>query len=1026
MNMTKLHQNRRYMIRLFFTCWLIAGCCLMAQGQKAIDLKEGFVRPPNAAKPGVYWYFMDGNMTAASITKDLTSMKNAGIGHLVFLEVNVGIPRGPVDFLSAEWQDLFVHAVKEAERLGIGITLGIGPGWTGSGGPWVPAASSMQQLVSASIEIKGGGHQHIQLPVPPPKPPYFGEEGLPPELKNEWNDYYKDVAVLAYPTPEKTDIQIKDIDEKALYYRAPYTSAPGVKQFLPSFLHYQEPASGAVIDTGKIVNLTGKLNVDGSLDWNAPAGQWTIMRFVARSSGAITRPAPEPGLGFEADKMDTAAINDHLAHYVGKLIKKTGKPNPASEGGLKRLHMDSWEMGAQNWTPKFREVFIKNRGYDPLPFYPVYGGHIVVSNEISQRFLWDLRQTSQELVLKNYADHVKAYAHQWGLKLSIEPYDMNPTADLELGARADVPMAEFWSKGLGFNATFSCIEATSIGHVNGTALIPAEAFTAQNNEGWKQYPGAMKNQGDWAFATGINRFVYHTFENQFLADSLRPGATMGPYGVHWDRNQTWWPMVGGYHDYVSRCQFLLQQGRSIADVLYLTPEGAPHIFRPPASAMEGDSIIPDRKGYNFDGCSPGQLLKATVENGKIQFPSGARYRLLVLPAVKTMTPALLQKISDLVHSGAVVIGMPPVKSPGLSGYPGCDQEVKQLSTKVWGDLHAIDTLQQQSHSYGKGKVIFGGRLNTDLDDLYPLYSLTAAILKSMQVAPDFSANGSIRYTHRRINEGSAQEKDLYFVSNKTPSSQTTNVQFRSHLGHPQLWDPNQGTIRSLPEFTVKGDLTTVPLKFAPYQSYFIVFSKKEVAGAVNAENFPEKQVLTTLNGSWQVHFDPKWGGPDHTKFKQLVDWTQRKEPGIRYYSGTAVYHQSFDLPGGTQGDSSMVKGQQLFLDLGQVNQMARVRLNGHDLGVLWTSPWAVDISSYVKPKGNQLEVEVVNLWPNRLIGDAFLPDDGIKDGKWPKWLLEGTPRPSGRFTFSTHHFYNKKSPLIPSGLLGPVRIMVVK
>jgi hypothetical protein len=235
-------------------------------------------------------------------------------------------------------------------------------------------------------------------------------------------------------------------------------------------------------------------------------------------------------------------------------------------------------MGAQNWTPRFREEFKKRRGYDPLPYYPVYAGNVVGSVEVSERFLWDLRQTAQELVLENHAEHVKVYGKRNGLQLSIEPYDMNPTADLELGSVADLPMAEFWSRGLGFNSSFSCIEATSIGHVNGKSLIAAEAFTAQDNEGWKQYPGAMKNQGDWAFATGINRFVYHTFQNQFLADSLRPGATMGPYGVHWDRNQTWWPMVGAYHNYISRCQYVLQQGRTVADILYLTPEGSPHVF----------------------------------------------------------------------------------------------------------------------------------------------------------------------------------------------------------------------------------------------------------------------------------------------------------------------------------------------------------------------------------------------------------------------------------------------------------------
>ena len=240
------------------------------------------------------------------------------------------------------------------------------------------------------------------------------------------------------------------------------------------------------------------------------------------------------------------------------------------------LHMDSWEMGSQNWTPRLRQEFIKRRGYDPFPFYPVYAGHIVESREVSERFLWDLRLTSQELILDYHAGQVKKYSHRHGLGLSIEPYDMNPTADLELGAVADVPMCEFWSKDYGFNTSFSCIEATSIAHVNGISLVPAEAFTAGENEGWKQYPGSMKAQGDWAFAAGINRFFFHTFQHQLPGDQWKPGITMGPYGVHWDRGQTWWPMAEGYHRYITRCQFILQQGRTVADILYLTPEGAPH------------------------------------------------------------------------------------------------------------------------------------------------------------------------------------------------------------------------------------------------------------------------------------------------------------------------------------------------------------------------------------------------------------------------------------------------------------------
>lgn len=730
-------------IALFFY-----GCGEKGDGKDL--LKESFLNPPDSTRPGVYWYFMDGNLTRESMTKDLEAMKKTGIGNLVFLEVNVGVPRGKVDFLSDEWQELFKHAVREAERLGIEITLGAGPGWTGSGGPWVPAAESMQHLVASDTIITGDNNRPIKLRLPLPRAPFFGEGNFTPELKKQWNDFYKDVAVLAFPTP--TNIKkIKDIDEKALYYRPPYSSQAGVKQFLSPDSANEELPPAAIISSKQVIDLTSKLQPDGTLYWKAPAGKWTIMRFGSRNNGAVTRPAPIPGVGFECDKFDTIALNDHLDQYVGKLLRKIGKLNTDSSGGLKKIHMDSWEMGSQNWTGKFREEFTKRRGYDPLPYYPVYTGNVVESKEISERFLWDLRQTSQELVLENHAKHLKEYAHRNGFKLSIEPYDMNPTADLELGSVADIPMCEFWSKRYGLNSSFSCTEATSVAHVNGVPLVPAEAFTAQDDESWKQHPGSMKEQGDWAFAAGINRFVYHTFQNQVLPDNLKPGMTMGPYGIHWDRSQTWWPMVNGYHKYVTRCQFMLQQVKSVADVLYLTPEGSPHVFRPPFSALSGIEPIRDRRGYNFDGCSPGQLLTASVQNNEVVFPGGAAYKILVLPAVKTMTPALLEKIRSLINDGAVVVGAPFEKSPGLSGFPACDEQVKKLSQTIWGETNVPANFVE--HVYGKGKVIWGEAITKSLEGLYPSYDVTAGLLQRMNVPEDFKADTLVRYTHRSCQTG---------------------------------------------------------------------------------------------------------------------------------------------------------------------------------------------------------------------------------------------------------------------------------
>ena len=974
------------------------------------ELIKRFQNPPDSARPGVYWYFMDGNLNREEMTADLESMKEAGIGNLVFLEVNVGVPRGPVDFMSEQWQNLFVHAVREAERLGIEITLGSGPGWAGSGGPWVKPELSMQHLVAGSIEVKGPVHINKRLPLPEPRKPYFPT--ITKELQEKREAYFEEVAVLAYPTP-KADVKVNFIDEKALYYRAPFSSVQGVKPYLPAPAEYPSTPKSSCIYMDKIVDLTDRLEPDGILDWEVPAGDWTIMRFVSRNNGANTRPAPQPGYGFESDKFSKRAFDNQFENYIGKLLKKVG--HKKTDAGWTMLHIDSWEMGAQNWTQNFREEFRRRRGYDPQPFYPAYTGLIVGNLELTERFLWDLRLTGQELVLENHAQYLKSLGHKYGLGLSIEPYDMNPTADLDLGAVADVPMCEFWSEGY-FNTIYSCIEGASIAHTMGRKILAAEAFTAGSEELWLQYPGSMKNQGDWAFCMGINRFVYHTFAHKPLGKEHRPGMTMGPYGVHWDRGQTWWSMVPDYHRYITRCSFMLRQGVAVADVLYLTPDGAPHVFQPPLSALEGDGVLADKRGYSFDGCSPNILTeRAQVRDGRIVFPGGTTYSLLVLSGFDTMLPAVLRKIEELISAGATIVGTPPVKSPSLMDYPRCDKELQKIARRLWGSLDTPAAITERK--YGKGRIYWGGPFSRSENELYPSYEVTAELLTNMGLLEDFTATGPIRYTHRRT-----ENHDIYFVANKSASVIEADCTFRDGSDHPELWMPVTGDMFSLMQYYCrKNEQTMIPLRFEPYESFFVVFSHKDVEQPGNTSretNFPEMKPIAVLNGPWNVFFDPNWGGPKMIVFNELEDWTQHSERGIKYYSGPAIYRKSFDLPDFHPSDGD------LYLDLGEVYHIARVRLNGRDLGVVWTAPWHVKITNVVRQKNNHLEIEVANLWTNRLLGDQREPDANVRTVKWPSGLLEGKEWPAGRYTFTTKRFGKMKLPLLKSGLLGPVTVQI--
>jgi hypothetical protein len=1186
--------------------WLMLGAFLVAiqcQAAASRSLEQDFTNPPAAARPWVYWMWMDGNLTREGITADLEAMRRVGIGGVIIMETNVGIPRGPVKFMSPEWRGLFKHVVREAERLGIQVTLNAGPGWTGSGGPWVKPEQSMQHIVGSSLEATGPTHLDQVLPKPARRPAFFGDGALPPELEKAKNEFYRDVVVLAYPTPPVSG-KIEDLDDKALYVRAPYSSAPNVRPWFPSRATYPPTPSGLAIDPAQTLDITRHLQADGRLVWDVPNGKWTILRLGRTSTGANTRPAPTPGLGLECDKLDKAALDAHFENFVGVLLRELGGRKGTPESGWNFLHIDSWEMGAQNWTANFREEFKRRRGYDLLRYLPAITGQVVESSEFSERFLWDLRQTVNELILENHAKHLKALGHHNGFGLSIEPYDMTPCADVSLGSIADVPMCEFWL--YGFNTCYSVIEAASSAHTCGRPIVAAEAFTSTDAERWQACPSTMKSLGDWAFCAGVNRIVFHRYQHQPWLD-LVPGMTMGPYGVHWERTQTWWEMSSAYHQYLARCQAMLRRGQPVAEVCYLVAEGAPHVFRPPASATIGNP--PARLGYNFDGCAPEICLESMqARNGRITFPGGMNYQVLVLPERDTMTVPMLKKVKSLVQAGAVVIGPPPQKSPGLSDYPRCDSEIQTLARELWAaeerdqsaavdlrtivrrghviwsdpgpagraaeeaalkhakwmwhnegnpaaqapvakryfrrvlridsnqalesaiafatadnsfeltingtkvldgsNYHEVDSGAVTSHlkpgdnlialtaenagekpnpagvicairlkfKNGESQELVSDRTWSsatqatagwdkitgsepgwtnalELGDFdmapwnlrpksleqpqYGDFGQVASVLQQLGILPDFetkqsdgsksSQQGSVplRYIHRA--DGNI---DIYFVSNPNSAPLDVECTFRVSGKPPELWDPLTTETRPLPVFTEREGRTSVPMRFGPVQSFFVIFREharagsKEILAGDASKNFPEAHSVAEIPGPWKVSFDPKRGGPESVVFENLQDWSTRPEDGIKFYSGTAVYRTRFEF---NRTDPKMPR---VYLEFSDVKNMARVHVNGHEAGVIWCQPWRIEITKLVQAGGNELEVEVANLWPNRLIGDErFAPDAEYGRGgnlsRFPDWLLKHQPRPvSERLTFATWKHFNKDSPLLPSGLLGPVRIFV--
>jgi alpha-L-rhamnosidase len=872
-------------------------------------------------------------------------------------------------------------------------------------------------------------------------------------------------------------LRIEDIPGKAAYLRQDaWTDSQD------GFMSEPVVPAEMVVPRNQVINLSAKMDAEGRLDWDVPSGKWTVLRFGHTSTGAINDPPPKEGMGLECDRLSKKAIEVQFAALVGKLLA-----DQAAIGGkaLTMTHIDSWECGSQNWTSALPEEFQKKYAYDLLPYLVVLTGRAVESREISERFLWDFRRLIADMLLENYAGHMRELSRQHGLTLSIEAYGAGPLDEVAYGGRADVPMSEFWL-GQEREVFSRNKEMASSGHVYGKPVIAAESFTSTPfNAKWQNHPFELKPLGDLAFTQGINRFVMSMCAMQPWPNR-GPGMTVGPWGMHHDRNNTWWEQSRAWHAYVARCQALLQMGSFIADVAYLGTENAPNALPNRESAQPA---MPS--GYDFDLIPPEILLKeVTTREGRVLLEGGLSYRVLALPPGRTMTPAVLRKIKELVSAGATVVGPRPASSPSLSNYPQCDQEVQKLADELWGGTDGVSILENRC---GDGKVIWG--------------MTVGEVLGQLKVPPDLACyeatvGQEIRYIHRNI-EGD----DVYFVASGVPEARRFLCTFRVRGKTPALWWPDTG--RTEPVAVFKEQLeegafisrseherTLIPLNLPPYGSVFVIFrasaepqadhivsirrSGLEISGLTPkllAERTLQHEFSTTevkqgagpgfvieagspgtyelktargrvlrgqvptlpdpwlVGGPWGLEFPKGLGAPEHVTLERLISWTEHPNSGVKYFSGTAIYRVNLKVP-------SQMLGQDraLYLDLGRVRVIAEVKLNDRDLGILWKPPFRVDVTDILHAGVNELVVRVVNLWPNRLIGDEQLANDcewapystvsdqyaagwGEALRSWPQWLLENKPSPTGRVAFTTWKHWSKDDPLLESGLLGPVRVI---
>ncbi len=1094
-------------------------------------LEAQFQNPPQSARPRVWWHWMNGNVSEEGIAKDMAWMKRVGIGGLQNFDASLMTPQ-IVDkrlvYMTPEWKQAFRFTAQEADRLGLELAIAASPGWSETGGPWVPPADGLKKLVWSETEVTGGKRFSGKLAAPPsitgpfqsvPKQPGI-DEMMAGEKPKHIPSHYGEVAVIAYPVaaPAKMPpVVIKDGEGNLLQaaslgdgdtasgvqvapgkdgrrpmlvlsYPAPQTvrSAtlfiPGASMLFSPALYgpkleasddgtnwhavanmplssastsvsfapvtarqfrvimgpppanefsLSAPAPGiamgdifarygnrgevkpvtvgdfrlsseasvdlaeskagfhvendyyklskGVPDTegvspDKVIDLTSRMKSDGSLDWTPPrlpnGGAWRVLRLGSSLIGTENHPAPKEATGLEVDKFDGPAVRRYLEHYIGMYRDASG--GLIGKKGVQAILTDSIEVGAANWTPAMIAQFKRLRGYDPVPFLPALTGVIVGSRSQSDGFLYDYRRTLADLMASEHYGTVATVAHEHGLKVYGEALENGRPSigdDMAMRRHADIPMAAMWThnreEGPRQNYIADIKGAASVAHIYGQNLVAAESLTSAMNP-WAYSPASLKRVIDLEFVHGVNRPVIHTSVHQ-PSDDKFPGLSLFIFGQYFNRHETWAEMAKPWVDYLSRNALMLQQGRNHADVAYFYGEEAP------LTALYQKHPVKDAPtSYAYDFINADAITGALSNQGdELVTPGGARYKALYLGGTANrMTLTTLRKLAALAEGGATVIGLKPEGNPGLAGDPG---EYAAHIAKLWpgGEIAPV----------GKGRVI----ASQDIE----------AALAKIGIAPDFRFTGgqdgaAIPFLHRKLADG-----DSYFIVNQKDRTETIEARFRVSGKAPELWRAETGTSEPLSYRTENG-YTIIPLTLRGDESVHIVFRRSTLAESRAIEQ-REPVTLAELSGGWNVAFQQGRGAPATAAFAKLTPLDENADAGIKYFSGIANYAQDFTTPKG------WIAGQPLWLDLGEVRELAEVTLNGQPVGSVWHAPFRLDISAAAKRGKNRVEIKVANLWVNRLIGDA---QPGAQKITW-------TAMPA----------YRADAPLRRSGLIGPVTLL---
>jgi hypothetical protein len=913
----------------------------------ADDLASGFANPPPDARPRAFWTWLNGDVDPTSLTRDLEEAKAKGMGGLEMWDCEVMrnpdgfVPAGP-PFMGPESVAAMRHSMKEASRLGLALSLVTSSGWN-AGGPWVPPALASKNLLVAETVLDGPGDKNLQLPYPeiPEKCPRR-EDGMP-----VWS---LEVAVLAWPdNPEKK---------------------------IPN------PTS--------VIDLTTRVE-NGELAWTAPAGKWRVARFVCTNNGQQLIAASPNSKGPFIDFLDPDATRFHFEHILDGIgLKKGGDPGP-----MKYLEVDSMELypGIQ-WTPKFPEWFKNQHGYDPIPWLPVLAGWTMEDEKTSERFRYDYRKSVSDLLIFSHYTTGTKVCGEYGLGLAAEAggpgppvWDTCPVDALKALGNVTHPRGEFWIHSpRNRTRIFLIKEIASAANIYGKRHVEAESWTTWRR--WQDGPFALKRLVDRAFCEGLNSIVYHVFANSPESFGF-PGRTYHA-GVDINPRVTWWNKSRPFMDYLARCSHMLRQGRFVADVAYFYGDQAPN-FWPKHHDVPEKPLLPGLgAGYDYDVVNSDVILNhMSVVDGHIHLKSGMSYRVLVLPDQEHMPLEVLQKLDGLVRQGATILGPKPKDVPGLHEHGKRTMELRALADIMWG---FTDGTNKMENRHGEGSVVWG---------LTP-----REWLAGKGIGPDFSATDPRAAAHLDFIHRRTGDSDIYFVRNTSLEPLATDVIFRASHRVPRFWDPTDGRVEKVPAFKTIDGGTMLPLDLPPGGSIFVVFTDQAPGSMPVTETRPAAALPEPipLDGPWKVSFDPRWGGPASVEFPRLMCWTEHLEQGVKFYSGTATYHRTVEIPAAWIGS-----GRRARLDLGDVRELAEVFVNGRSAGILWKPPFRADVTDLLQPGRNELKIEVVNLWANRLAGDATLP--------------VGQRFTRTNITSDGSEAKHKPWSALPSGLFGPVRLL---